>query len=447
MLGNITRTASLCAAFLAAAVVATPSQATPAFARQAGKACNTCHFQHYPALNEYGQEFKAGGYTDMGKQGTIKGNDISLPEILNASLFTKIRYQSNNAKDLQNEPTVASGEWQFPDEFALLFGGRVSENIGYMLEGQLANGAAPFLAGFKMPMMFKAGSTGAKIGVVPYTTDALGASYGFELLNTGAVRNVRVSEHRNETSAQQYIGTATPAMGAAFVVWHPNFYVNLSKWSPNHAAVAEGMANGSPNSTYFRAAWTPTFGDWAMGLGYQKWAGSSAADTTLQACAAASATAAGVVVGAGVVGDCRTEAWAVDGQAQGVVGKMPLGVYLTYANAAGTSAGQKVNLYNANPNAKRATTLMAELGVIPNKATLLLGYRWGNTGANSTPTRSFTDNATTFGATYQLSQNVQLQLMHSGRTRQNGYAGSAPDDATRSNRGDSLTTFMLSAGF
>lgn len=418
MFGRIGRIISLGAAMLAAVVVSTPSQATPAFARQAGKACSTCHFQHFPALNSYGQEFKAGGYTDMGKQGTLKGKELSLPEVLNASLFFKFRYQDSNGSDKPGNATLASGDWQVPDEFALLFGGRVAENIGFMLEGQLADPDAPLVAGFKMPFMFKSGRM--KYGVIPYTTDALGASYGFELLNTGAVRNVRISEHRNETSAQQYLGTATPALGAAFILWDPRFFVNLSRWTPNHAGDAGGM---KLSSTYFRAAYTPNLGDWDIGAGLQSWSGRSQ-DAT-----------------GGALAD--TKAWALDFQAQGAVGNLPLGVYLTHAKAAGTPAGAVVkNLFNANPKEKTATVIMAELGVLPNKATLQLGYRWANTGSAAANSG---DNALTLGATYQLSQNAQLQVQHSTRSKGGAanigrYDGSAVP-------GDALTTFMLSAGF
>lgn len=418
MLARITNILTLSAALVAAMIVATPSQATPAFARQTGKACSTCHFQHYPALNAYGQEFKAGGFTDMGKQGTLKGKDLSLPEVLNASLFFKFRYQDGNGSDKPGNATVASGEWQVPDEFALLFGGRVTENIGFMLEGQLADSDAPLVAGFKMPIMFKAGSM--KYGVVPYTTDALGASYGFELLNTGAVRNVRISEHRNETSAQQYLGTATPALGAAFVVWHPTFFANVSRWTPNHAGDASGM---KLSSTYLRAAYMPNVGNWDLGAGVQSWSGTSE-DAT-----------------GGDLAD--TKAWAVDFQAQGAVANMPLGVYLTHANAAGTPAGAAVkNLFNANPNKKKATVVLAELGILPAKATLQLAYRWADTGSTAANSK---DNAWTLGATYQIAQNAQLQVQHS--TRSKGGAANRGRYAGSDVPGDALTTFMLSAGF
>lgn len=198
---RITRFILTVSVFAMTIVFSAPSQAIPAFARQTGKACLACHFQHFPALNAMGQAFKASGYSEMGKQSTVKGDDISLPSVLNASLFSKIRYQKSNGTDAAGTQTTASGQLQFPDELALLFGGRVAENIGFMLEGQLANGTAPVMAGFKIPFMYNIGKS-TKVGIVPYTTDALGASYGFELLSTGAVRNIRTMEHRNESSAQ-----------------------------------------------------------------------------------------------------------------------------------------------------------------------------------------------------------------------------------------------------
>ena len=398
--------------FVMTVIFSAPSQAVPAFARQAGKACSACHFQHFPALNAMGQAFKAGGYSEMGKQSTIKGDDFSLPSVLNASLFSKIRYQKSNGTDTAGTATTASGQLQFPDELALLFGGRVAENIGFMLEGQLANGTAPVMAGFKIPFMYNVGKT-TKVGVVPYTTDALGASYGFELLSTGAVRNIRTMEHRNESSAQQYIGTATAAMGVAFVVWDPSYFVNVSAWSPNNAAVAEGLANGNPKSIYARAALTPTFGAWETGFGVQYWGGSSKIGAANDA-----------------VTSNITKAWALDAQVQGAVMNMPLGVYLSYADAKGQAVGS-TNLFNTNPNSKHATAVSAELGVVPNKATIMLSYRDGDTGAAS----NSKDNATTMGGTYSIAQNVQLQLQHSNRSRA-GYDGG----------GDKLTTLMLATG-
>jgi hypothetical protein len=400
------------ASVLVATAFAPEASAIPAFARQQGKACSTCHFQHYPALNDYGRSFKASGFTEMGKQGTIKGENLSLPEVLNSSMFFKFRYQDSNGSDVAATPTTASGQWQIPDEFALLMGGRVSNNIGFMFEGQLKDAVA-VLAGFKMPFMYGVGEGEMKVGAVPFSTDSLGASYGFELLNTGAVRNVRISEHRAETSAQQYIAGATGlggAQGVAFVVADPLFFVNLTRYAPDSATDQKMSLN------YLRAAYTPTVGEWDIGVGFQSWTGTESSST-------------------GVAGS-DYKGFAIDAQAQGAVGGMPLGVYFT--NMSAPASGATVNAFNGNPNSKKATTILAELGVMPGVVTVQAGYRKADTGAAT----NSKDDAVTLGATYHLTQNVQLQLAHSTRSK-NGAVGRYDGSQEK---GTALTTFMLSAG-
>ncbi len=444
--------------------------AMPAFARQTGKACNTCHFQHYPILNEYGMEFKAGGYTDMGKQGEVKGKDLSIPGIFNASLFTKIRYQKDNGKDGSNNAgapikTTHSGEIQFPDEFALLIGGRVSDNIGFMIENQFAGaglngGGTGFLAGFKLPITFKVGK-GMKAGVTPFLTDGLGASYGFEQLSTGVVRNIRSNEHRNETSAHQFVffgGTgpvnldaavtdpvtgvanvrmnAGAASGLAFSLWDPSFNLAYTRWTPHHIAQA-GSNVGGLGAGMVRAVWTPTIGDWSLGVGLQAYMGSNMR-----------------FINAGTIQYVDTKGTGFDLQAHGAVGNMPLGVYFTHATAPGSPVGAaSVNLFNNNVNARKATVIMGELGVIPNKATVTLAYRAANTG-NIAVTDGGNDSGWTLGATYQVTQNVQLQVDHSTRTNAANGVGRygvtncvAPTCINPTTRGNAMTTLMLSAGF
>jgi hypothetical protein len=402
----------------AAALVTTlPSHAMPAFARATQKACTSCHFQHFPILNEMGTDFKASGYTDM-KNKPLAGKDLSIADSLYASLFSKIRYQKSNGSDTAVDSngntirTTNSGEIQFPDEFAVLLGGRISKNIGFMLEGNLIAGGASVLAGFKMPMMYEL-SDGLKGGVVPFATDALGASYGFELMNTGAVRNVRVSEHRKETSAQQYVffDSAGAATGFSFVLHHPQFHVALTPYTPEHAM---GGGNRGLDARYLRAVYTPTIAGWATGFGLQQWSGNNVR--------AGAANAIEIVSANGT---------SLDAQAQGDVGGMPLGLYFATSKAPGSTASTP-SLFNAKPNARKATTLTAELGVLPQKATVLLAIRRANNGA---ATGDASDNAITLGGTYQLAQNVQLQMNRSSNSRAS-YSG-----------GKSMTTFMLAVGY
>jgi hypothetical protein len=415
-------------AFLLAALalgVPSESRAIPAFARQTGNPCSTCHFQHYPSLTEFGRDFKAGGYTDMGKQEKIEKADFSLPSVLNASVFFKTRYQKTNGDDTSSAVPSNSGDLQFPDEFALLFGGRASRNIGFFLEVQLANHDDAALANFKLPFMYEVGD--AKLGAIPFTSDGLGAPFGFELLNTGAVHNIKPMEHGQETSAQQYIGTDTPAEGLALVYYHRLFHVNVTKWSPNHVAGESGR-NGRPTATYLRAVATPVVQDWDLGVGAQVWTGTAKREDP----ANLGASPAAVV-------DVATKAWAVDAQAQGKVGELPLGIYVSHAVARASAASGAPNLFNDGPRNKTATAIAAELGILPGKATLMLGLLKGDTGAAS----DSGDNALTLGGTWSFAENVQLQLLI---TKRSGSLYRAPV-GVRPETGNRLMTLMLSAGF
>lgn len=199
------------------------ASAVPGYSRQTALACNACHFQSFPALNELGRSFKAGGYTMMGTQKLIEGpGGLSLPETLNAGLVTKIRYQKTNGPTDATKNTANEGQLQFFDELLLILGGRVSENIGVQVELNLPGKSTdPVVENFKMPFIYDV--AGIKAGVIPFTTAGQGVSYGFELMNTGAVRGGRIMEARKSFSAQQYVGTDGKAEGVALVASNSMF--------------------------------------------------------------------------------------------------------------------------------------------------------------------------------------------------------------------------------
>ena len=402
----------LLGAAFAAMAIAPQAFAVPGYSRQTALACNACHYQSFSSLNELGRSFKAGGYTMMGTQKLIEGTQkLSLPETLNAGIVTKLRYQQANGAKVNGTNTVNDGQLQLPDEMLLILGGRVSENIGAQFELNLKSTTASVIENFKMPFIYDVAST--KSGVIPFSTANQGASYGFELLNTGAVRGLRIMEVRTSFSAQQYIGTATAAEGIAVVSSNSMFFANISKWSPRSVGAAN---SGSPSATYGRLALTPKVGSWDIGVGVQSWSGNATLPTLVEV---------------------ETKAYAVDAQAQGDIGSMPVGFYLTYANASGSAATGPANLFNANPNAKTAATIATQLGVVPGKATLLLAYRRGDNGKAA----DNGDNSIAVGGNYLLAQNVQLQLNHEM------FSGSAYDTTPAPANGNRLTTLMLFAAF
>jgi hypothetical protein len=387
----------------------TESQAVPAFARQTGMACTACHFQNYPALNAFGRAFKASGFT------LIEGEDLSLPSVLNMSLITKFRYQKTNGAD--KTAATNTGELQFPDEAALLIGGRASEHIGFILElatfgeADTSTGEFSLFGSFKMPITYKVGGT--DVSFIPFITDAGGAAYGFELLNTGAQRFQRVGEDRSALMAQQYLGLgAGAAEGFAFVAANQMGFVNISLWAPKHGSFAvKGLAR------YVRAVWTPKLGNWDAGLGVQHFSGEAKEDD--------GSLATGNVV------ELVTKGWAIDGQLQGEVGTLPLGVYVAY----GKAPADPDSVFNSSAFDRTAWSIHGQLGVLPGKATVILGFRSADRGT-ATGNR---DNALTVGGTYQLARNVQLQLNHVERS---GNRFDSPQ-AT----GDRQTTLMLFSAF
>ena len=130
----------------------------------------------------------------------------------------------------------------------------------------------------------------------------------------------------------------------------------------------------------------------------------------------------------------HADAWALDAQAQGKAGKYPLGVYLTYGNAAKTSTGGQPNIFNDSFVAnKTAWTVAADLGIIPSKLALGAAYRNAHSGAGG----SDAENAITLAVTYSPVKNVAFQL------NQSFYSY----DASLSEEGNQHTTLVMYSAF
>ena len=284
------------AGIMAAVTFASEVSALPLFARQTGMACSACHFQHFPMLNGFGRAFKSAGYTMMGAQGKVEGEGLAIPNTLNMAVLTTAGYEkTNQAAGTTAAKTTGDGAFYVPGtggELSLFFGGRVSENAGFLAEigtGGTVAGTTVTAAhsSAKLPILFEVAAPqfkvaeGTRVGVVPFTTDDHGASYGFEVLNTGAnvVHQMSATPglngaHSAALSAQQFIGTAGSATGLAFVANNPMGFINLTKYDQT------GIAGGTLavlGSTYIRVAGMFDLAGWDAGAGIQIWSGNSAA--------------------------------------------------------------------------------------------------------------------------------------------------------------------------
>jgi len=398
--------------------------ATPLFSRQVGMNCSACHFQHFPMLNGFGRAFKSAGYTMIGSQEKVQGEGLSIPTTLNMAVVTTAGYEkSNMAQGAYPVRSTGNGVTYLPGsggELSLFFGGRISEIAGFIGELAVGDVVGGGHSAAKMPIdmsfIFTSVPTSSKISIVPFATDSLGASYGFEVLNTGAnVVHQMVSAnginaaHSGAFSAQQYIGTDGSAKGVAFVASHPSGFVNVTRF--DRTGVTGGQ-QASLGSTYVRIAGFFNLGNWDAAAGVQVWNGKSAVgnpDTT---------TAAAQPL---VTAD--TKAKAVDGQLQGSLGETPVGFYASYATApaVAASAGFMGNAYNtfytqdvpaaptkgillAGHSTKSSLNISTEVGVIPDKATIGAGIRIGKSGDGKT------DNAIMLMGTYKVTRNMLASL-------------------------------------
>lgn len=438
------------AGIMAAVTFASEVSALPLFARQTGMACSACHFQHFPLLNGFGRAFKSAGYTMMGAQGKVEGEGLTIPNTLNLAVLTTAGYEkTNQLAGTTAAKTTGDGTFYVPGtggELSLFFGGRVSENAGFLAEF----GTGGSMAGTtirtthnsaKLPILFEVAAPrlkvpeGTRVGIIPFTTDDHGASYGFEILNTGANSAQQMSPtpglngaHSAALSAQQYIGTAGSATGVAFVANNPMGFINLTKYDQT------GIAGGTLavlGSTYVRVAGIFDLAGWDAGAGIQIWRGNSAV--------------AAVVAGASTYADTR--ATAIDGQMQGRLGVMPVGFYASYATAPGGT-----NTYNIDPittasvtygtATKSSLNISAEVGVIPEKVTLGAAIRFGKSGvAIAGGASNATDNAIMLVATYKLAQNMMASFSLTSAS------GDYWDAAHQNVLGSGTTTINLSTLF
>ncbi len=429
------------AGVLAATAFAPEASAIPAFARQTGLACSSCHFQHFPVLSTTGQEFKVGAYTQVSAKGKFKGDDLSIPDTLNAAMLLKARYQKTNGTDAAGTvsgTTTNGGQWQIPDEFSLFFGGRIADNgtikIGFMNENNMLGSPSGIIAGLKVPVAISLDPV--TVQVIPYGTDALGMAYGFEQSSTGMTRGVRWAEHRSDISAAQYTGLGSgTASGIAYVVSNEMGYVNVSKWSPAFFYVAETTGVQMSN-TWVRVAATPTIADWAMHIGIGMASGKGYTDNGIT--------------------KVETKGQVVDVQAQGALGEMETSFYAQYAKSPACTGVEscQFNVTGGGVNRvtdRKAITIGGDFSVIPHTLTVGAAYRIANTGVTAAQQLAGAgdkDNSLTVTAVYDLFQNVALHANYSMRNGSSYETTGTNAGATAvGGTGKTLLTLMLEAAW
>src|SRR6201981_632722 len=142
---NLTATAVLAAALLAAAPRA---GAVPSFARQTGMACEACHTV-YPELTHFCPVLKATGaiLTNVKQVRDVTGKKeelLSLGQNVPLSIMAQISYtqMKTSVPDLSTAgaPGVAqNGTAGFPQQLSLFYAGKIAPNFGAFIQITYAN--------------------------------------------------------------------------------------------------------------------------------------------------------------------------------------------------------------------------------------------------------------------------------------------------------------------
>ncbi|MDX8393634.1 MAG: hypothetical protein R8K21_03505 [Mariprofundales bacterium] len=375
------------------AMAPTTAEAVPAFARQTGAACLSCHFQAIPRLAAMGRNFRIGGYTDMGDQELLEDDHLSLPATFNASLVFKARIgSSNQPAPLGGAFNSSKSSIQWPDEAALLIGGRYGEHIGGLTEWN--SGPLSYKIAFVYDLDF------GKVGVIGGSTDALGTGYLFNDPSNVLIRNLRGSQFRPGYFKGTSMQNGVSGLG---VYAHINDLVFVS--------LGQFVSNAGMNPTVA----TPLG---AAALDFLTWA--RLAVTTE---VAGFDTVAGVysISGTqgknGATGITKETTTGVDAQFQGDVGDLSVGLYLNYQFAGKSYAGVASVADPLNYTAGALTAADSDMtgywiytSVGIGEAGVRLGMSESKDKNNLSNPFGYKTTTTIVGGWYSLAQNVDLDL-------------------------------------
>ncbi len=371
----------------AVAMMPNSAEAIPAFARQTGAACLSCHFQTFPAVNAFGRSFKLNAFTDVGEEALVEDEGLSIPSVLNATFVLRAQYSLAKSSTAAGV-TTSTRTWGIPADTVLLIAGRVGANTGAFVE---FNGGA---ANWQLMNSFdldglKVGLNVANTGFGPTAALETSNVYGqhggklngkaVSAVNTiiggGSLNVAAAPNNGNTTSVALWTGNDSFTLQGAFVA-----YVD-----------AAGAGGASANLVpLVRGTYVADLGGAELLIGGALTSGTQTTNV------------AGLTKG--------VDAKWVDLQIQGEMGDASYGVYGDWVSTKGKSVngvlsnifgGDKRDGFGIRGEIKPLHNVMFGLGYMSDKNTV---------GAVSTKTTT-----TQVAATYEVYQNMEINTFYSNQ--------------------------------
>jgi len=383
------------------ALMPTKAEAIPAFARQTGASCLSCHFQTFPALKPFGRAFKMGSFTDVGDQALVEDDNLSIPSVLNASFVLRGIFKHIN------KPSVGSvSTYEFPADAVLMLAGRVGTNTGAFIE--FDGGAANWqvlnsidLGGFKLGFgAHKSGFGGSGILEVSNVFGQHGGKLGGKSI-----------------SGIQAAGFAQDTSGIGAWIGSDLGYVQFALIAPA-AATGGGVNVGLNLGKLVRVVGTFDLGGWDTLIGFGSVTGTAGKQATAAQTAATGAASARIPMNMQFV----------DGQIQGDIGDMSLGIYADYAHVKGkTSDLGTGNFYGGGVVNGQTFDAYSVRGELEPVSGILLGLGYGHQ-KTTFATGELSVRTLHLAATYTVYQNLDINVLFDDAKTTN--LGTASTDRT-----------------
>jgi len=394
------------------ALAPTKAEAFPAFARQTGAACLSCHFQTFPALNAFGREFMKNSFTDVGDQALVEDDNMSIPAVLNATFEVRGAYTNTSKTGVASD-----GTYEIPKNARMFIAGRVGANSGAVIG----------FMGTSIPLWMFLNSWdvgGFKVGLGAHKSP-WGGSNIMEVSN--------VFGHRGDKLAGQDIsgisaaGFTQQTTGIGGWVGNDLGILQFSLVAP--ATATAGTVNvGTSLGKLVRGIATLDVGGWDTLIGFGIVTGTAGKGTAIGATASVPAAADG---GLSVRQPMNLQF--IDVQLQGDVGDMSVGIYGDWAHANGkTSSAGTGNFYGGgvlDGQKFDAWSIRAEVEPI-NKVLLGIGYGYDKTTqVAGSANAEAVNKKLQLAATYKVYQNFDINLVYN-TTKANGGTTAAPTSTT-----------------
>ena len=396
------------------ALAPTTAEAIPAFARQTGAACLSCHFQTFPAVNSFGRAFKMGSFTDVGDEALVEDDALSIPASLNATVVIRGNYTRTSTTAAGVKTTT--GNWNVPSETPILIAGRVGSNSGAFVEfanggagaGPAGAGAPVSVGNWQFMNSFDLG--GFKVGVSA-ANSTFGGSAQMEYSNVFGQHSGKLAG--GNVSAIQALGFAQATVGVGAWVGNDMGNIQLALIAPS---AAQGTNVGTSFGKLVRGAATLDLAGWDTLIGFGVVTGT-----------------AGKSVASGGVGQNPMDLQFVDAQFQGAVGDTSIGVYADWAHAKGKTdqaslqgnvygvTNGPTNLINIAGTKSDAYSIRADIKPLEH---VIVGAGYGYNKFSTPVAASISNTKTTqVAATYEIYQNFEINGVYtSAKTTTGGVA-------------------------